>query len=314
MATSGTATFNLAADEILETAFSRVGGEDISGFEARQARVALNLLMLELYNRRIPIHSVERYAVPLVVGIGTYTLPADTVDVRTATDRKAQSPNRLTRTLTNPLSVIAGSTAVTVSDPSHGAEVADIVDLTGVSAVGGITPTGNVIITSRTDNTWTFQWTAAAASTATGGGTVTAGYLGMLDIALMRMSQDTYAQSSIKTLQAQTSQWYLAKDFDAPRVKLFPLPFEAGHVLMLWRERRIQDISALSNDLDLPIRFMPCVIAGLAHHLAQMRPQIDAGRRAELKASFEQELSLASKRDVDGSPVSIQPNIAGYFR
>jgi hypothetical protein len=216
--------------------------------------------------------------------------------------------------VTGALSVIAGSASVTVTDPNHGAEVGDIVTLTGTVAVGGITPLGNVLILARTDNTWTFTWTAVAASTATGSGTVALSYLGMTDLQLSRMSQDVYAQTSLKSLSSQPSQWFLSKDFDAPRIKIFPIPSVEDRVLMLWRERRIQDVSALSNDLDLPIRFMPCVIAGLAHHLAQMRPQIDAGRRQELAASFERELALAGKRDVDGGPVRIQPNLAGYYR
>ena len=47
MATSGTRTFTLYVDEIIEEAYSRIGGETQTGKEASNGRRQLNLLFKE---------------------------------------------------------------------------------------------------------------------------------------------------------------------------------------------------------------------------------------------------------------------------
>ena len=51
MATSGTTTFNLEFDELIEEAYERCGLESRSGYDMRTARRSLNLLFLEWANR-----------------------------------------------------------------------------------------------------------------------------------------------------------------------------------------------------------------------------------------------------------------------
>ncbi len=53
MASSGQTTFNLAIDDVIEQAFEQIGGQPISGEEARSARIALNLLLTEWQNRGV---------------------------------------------------------------------------------------------------------------------------------------------------------------------------------------------------------------------------------------------------------------------
>lgn len=87
------------------------------------------------------------------------------------------TPLRTTNVLTNPFSTTNGSAVVTVTDAAGGWANGDFVTFYGSSAVGGLTVTGQYQITDI-PNTITYQITASAAasSTATGGGTVTAAY------------------------------------------------------------------------------------------------------------------------------------------
>lgn len=83
MATSGTTAFNLDIDEIFLDAVDMIGGQPQLGYDGRQARRALNLLMIEWENRGIPLWKVPSTPVVLDLtdGDSLYVLPAKTVDI-----------------------------------------------------------------------------------------------------------------------------------------------------------------------------------------------------------------------------------------
>ena len=81
MATSGTATFNMDLTELIEEAFERAGSEMRTGYDLRTARRSLNLMFTDWANRGINLWTVEQGSQVLTAGTGTYTLPADTVDL-----------------------------------------------------------------------------------------------------------------------------------------------------------------------------------------------------------------------------------------
>ena len=81
MATSGTTAFNLDFTEIAEEAWERAGREMRSGYDLRTARRSMNLLTIEWQNRGINMWTIEEGTINLEQGIGTYDLPADTIDL-----------------------------------------------------------------------------------------------------------------------------------------------------------------------------------------------------------------------------------------
>ena len=82
MATSGTATFNLDINEIIEEAYERAGlGRAFSGNDYRTARRSLNLLSQDFANRGINLWTIEDSTLSLTSGTASYTLPADTVSI-----------------------------------------------------------------------------------------------------------------------------------------------------------------------------------------------------------------------------------------
>ena len=81
MTTSGTATFNLDLNEILDECFERCGSEARTGYDLRTARRSLNLLLADWANRGVNLWCVEQGSQVLTAGTNTYTLPADTVDL-----------------------------------------------------------------------------------------------------------------------------------------------------------------------------------------------------------------------------------------
>jgi hypothetical protein len=81
MATSGTHTFNLDLNLLVEEAFERCGAELRTGYDLRTATRSLNLLTIEWANRGINLWTVEEASIPLVAGTATYDLPATTIDL-----------------------------------------------------------------------------------------------------------------------------------------------------------------------------------------------------------------------------------------
>jgi hypothetical protein len=79
--TSGTNSFNLDLNDIIEEAFERCGAELRTGYDFRTARRSLNLLTIEWANRGINLWTIEQGAIPMVQGQITYPLPVDTIDL-----------------------------------------------------------------------------------------------------------------------------------------------------------------------------------------------------------------------------------------
>ena len=81
MTTSGTATFNLDLNEIVEEAFERCGSELRTGYDLRTARRSLNLMFADFANRGINLWTLDSGTINLVQGTSVYNLPDDTVDL-----------------------------------------------------------------------------------------------------------------------------------------------------------------------------------------------------------------------------------------
>jgi hypothetical protein len=81
MTTSGTTVFNPDIAELIEEAYERVGKEIRTGYEFKTARRSLNYLMADWANKGLNLWTIEQGEVPLLVGVGDYPLPDDTVDL-----------------------------------------------------------------------------------------------------------------------------------------------------------------------------------------------------------------------------------------
>ena len=77
---------------------------------------------------------------------------------------------------------------------------------------------------------------------------------------------------------------------------------------MYWRLRRIQDAGVGGTDQDIPFRFMPALVAGLAYYMAMKIPGAIA-RLEELKAQYQDAMMAAMDEDRDKSPMRLVPRI-----
>jgi hypothetical protein len=75
--------------------------------------------------------------------------------------------------------------------------------------------------------------------------------------------------------------------------------------------RRIEDAGAGVETADMPFRFLPCLVAGLAYHIAMKIPEL-APRIEMLKAIYEEQYSLAAGEDREKASVHFVPRM-GYM-
>jgi len=81
MTTSGTTSFDLEIDELIEEAYERAGvGGSRTGYHLKGARRSLNILLSEWGNRGIHLWKVKQATVPLVQGQAEYNYANDNVN------------------------------------------------------------------------------------------------------------------------------------------------------------------------------------------------------------------------------------------
>ncbi len=79
--TSATTTFSLDVNQLIDQALLPSGGELTSAIEMQKARIALNLLLIQLQNKNIPLSKIDTIDQALTADTATYTLDDSVSDV-----------------------------------------------------------------------------------------------------------------------------------------------------------------------------------------------------------------------------------------
>lgn len=246
MTTSGTSTFNLNLNDLVEEAFERCGAELRTGYDLRTARRSLNLLTIEWANRGINLWTIEQGSIPMVQGQIVYDLPVDTIDLLEHVIR-TQTGEQQTDITINRISVDTYSTI-----PNKNAQ-------------------------GRPIQVW-----------------------------INRQSGATYPAGGRPAGTNSTT------GVDHPSINVWPAPDQSNYyTFVYWRLRRLQDAGDGVTTQDIPFRFIPCMVAGLAYHLSLKIP--GALERSDgLKAQYEELWLQAADEDREKAPLRLAPR--QYFR
>ena len=117
------------------------------------------------------------------------------------------------------------------------------------------------------------------------------------DFQIDRIDRGEYLDISYKETKARVTQYYVERTI-TPKLYVWPAPENSTDTLISYRWKRIQDVNAGAEDIDIPSRFMPCLVTGLAFNLALKKNPEKAGL---LQPLYEQNLVNAIKYDDDGS-------------
>ena len=127
-----------------------------------------------------------------------------------------------------------------------------------------------------------------------------------IDTPLTKINRSTYQGLANKTSEGVPSQYFVQRFIDKVTITLYLTPgsSEAGNFLNYYYVKRIQDAGAYTNDADVPYRFVPCMISGLAYYLSlKFAPE----RIQNLKLLYEDELQRALEEDGSSSSSFITP-------
>jgi hypothetical protein len=147
------------------------------------------------------------------------------------------------------------------------------------------------------------------------------------DINISRISVDTYSTIPNKNAQGRPIQVWINRQSGAtypdglippgtevryPQINVWPAPEQSNYyTFVYWRLRRIQDAGNGVNTQDIPFRFLPCMVAGLAYHLSKKVPGA-LERTAMLKAEYEELWQQAADEDREKAPLRIAPRQMFY--
>jgi hypothetical protein len=246
MTTSGTTTFNLDLNNLIEEAFERCGAELRTGYDLRTARRSLNLMTIEWANRGINLWTIEQGTIPMVQGQITYALPVDTIDL---IEHVIRTQSGIPQTDIN-INRISVDTYATI--PNKNAQ-------------------------GRPIQVW-----------------------------INRQSGATYPPGGQPEGTNPTT------GVDHPSINVWPCPDQDNYyTFVYWRLRRIQDAGNGITTQDIPFRFLPVMVAGLAYYLSLKIPNA-LERSTMLKAMYDEQWQLASDEDREKAPLRIAPR--QYFR
>lgn len=138
-----------------------------------------------------------------------------------------------------------------------------------------------------------------------------------VDINISRISVSTYATIPNKNSTGRPLQVYIDRQSGAtgptptstisyPTITVWPVPDNNTYTFQYWRLRRIQDAGSGVNTQDVPYRFLPALVAGLAYYLSMKLPEA-MPRIPMLKADYEEEFQRAAEEDREKAPLRMVP-------
>jgi hypothetical protein len=290
MATSGAAAFNLDLTELVEEAFERAGSEMRTGYDLRTARRSLNLLFADWANRGINMWTFEQGTINLVPGQNNYPLPSDTVDLLEHVIRTGAGSSSTQSDLT--ITRISVSTYATIPNKLQQARPIQV----WIQRLNGQTSAiGTTLTTTITSTDTTLVVASAVNLPATGFvqiGTETIGYGYITGSTLYNC---TRGQNNTTAASHTAGDSVYVQNL--PSITVWPTPDNSTtYQFVYWRMRRIDDAGGGVNTMDVPFRFLPCMVAGLAYYLALKVPN-GAQRLEILKAQYDEAWQLAADED-----------------
>lgn len=234
MTTSGTTAFTLPIDDIIRKAYARINSPSPTGYELREARKSLDLLLQYISTRNVMLFATIQAEFQTEAGVVAYTMPADTVDV--------------------------------------------------------------VDVVCRQD---------------------------AFDLEMEPYAQADYQRLPLKNMTGRPVRYFSDRNVDGTVLRLWPVP-DRVYTISYYKIRRLQDTGEYSNTLDVPVKYLPAIVSGLAYYLAGEKfnasaPEMNAAmretermRRQELKQNFEEELMYVIDEDRDRASYYISPDLRRY--
>ena len=146
---------------------------------------------------------------------------------------------------------------------------------------------------------------------------------GNFDFMMPRLSAEKWLAIPNKTTQGRPTQYFVERLRDGPQIHLWLVPENSTDTVSYWRIRNLQDSNKLAINPDVPRRYLPPLVSGLAYYFAQRRPAsaeaagqgsaymsgayVAMQRITQLKGLYEEELQRAMEEDRERAPSEAKP-------
>ena len=130
------------------------------------------------------------------------------------------------------------------------------------------------------------------------------------DSPMTKVDRSTYAGFSNKLSKVHLIRYWVERFIDKVRIHIYPTPdsTNASKDMHFYFIKRIQDAGDYTNASDVPFRFVPCMVSGLAYYLAQ---KYQPNLIQPMKLVYEDEFARALAED--GSASSTPYNTKAYY-
>jgi hypothetical protein len=309
MSTSGTTTFNLDLNNLIEEAFERCGAELRTGYDMRTARRSLNLLTIEWANRGINLWTIEQGQIAMVTGQAIYPVPVNTIDLL---DHVIRQNNGVTSNQIDiNISRISESTYSTIPNKLTNGRPIQV----WFNRQSGQSNTTAVYLAQSINSTDTSITVSDASSLPIGGfvkiDNETISYANVIGNVLTNCYRGQNGTTAASHTASPTN---LLTVQNLPSINVWPTPDAGGgpYTFVYWRLRRVQDAGSNGTvEPDIPFRLLPCMVAGLAFYMSQKLP--DGQMRSQfLKQEYEEQWMLASTEDREKAASRFVPRTTFY--
>ena len=123
------------------------------------------------------------------------------------------------------------------------------------------------------------------------------------DLILERIDRNEFVSIPNKETKARSTDYWLER-LKTPVIHLYPTPENSTDKLIYYVWRTIEDANTQVNDIDIPTRFVPCLVSGLAYYLCLKK---NVQKLPIMKEQYEQDLRNAMRYDEDRSPLKLVP-------
>ena len=131
------------------------------------------------------------------------------------------------------------------------------------------------------------------------------------DLMMQRISVSQYSHLTNKLTEARPLQFWIEKEPSQIAINLWPVPDTAEtYTLCYYYMERVQDSGKpSSNNMDVPSRWLPCLVAGLAYQISVKRPEVSE-RAPLLKQVYDEQWEYCSDADREKAALYVVPG--GY--
>jgi hypothetical protein len=303
----------------------KLTAQQISAEHIDIANDQLYLFLSDLANQGAPLWCIEKQIYPLYDGVGDITMADGTVDILNSNFRTLQ-PVTGTNTTTSTTRTVAFTTDIFVSTVGIYWTAAAVPVALERSDDGVTWFTIQTETPTAVAGEWTwFDLDSSVAApyfrvrATTGTLSFSQIYLANTptEIPLARMNRDDYTNLPNKAFQSNRPlQFWFDRQVNNPIMHMWPVPNEAATVcqIVVWRQRYIMDVGTMTQDVEVPQRWLEAIVAGLAAKMALELVEVDVNMIPILDQKAASALYIAQMEERDNSPMMIAPNISPYTR